>query len=67
MKTKFWAVSDKFWGIVEPLVLVPEKLPEQEYKRKVGGGRKSKAPRVVFSAIVYVLRTGMKLHFLRIL
>jgi transposase len=60
MKTKSWKVSDKFWAIVEPLTPKPERSREKEYKRKVGGGRKPIAPRIVFSAIVYVLRTGIQ-------
>ena len=36
----------------------PEGPPDQQYMRKAGGGRKPKAARLVFEAIVYVLRTG---------
>jgi transposase len=60
MKTKSWEVSDKFWAIVEPLIPKPERSGNKVYKRKVGGGRKPITPRVVFSAIVYVLRTGIQ-------
>ncbi|MDR2124233.1 MAG: transposase [Desulfovibrio sp.] len=60
MKTKSWEVSDKFWAIVEPLIPKPERSREKEYKRKVGGGRIPIAPRIVFSAIVYVVRTGIQ-------
>jgi transposase len=31
---------------------------DQEYIRKPGAGRKPKSPRLIFEAIVYVLRTG---------
>jgi transposase len=53
-----WVVSDDFWQRVEPLI--PERRREvgKEYVRKAGGGRKPKDPRLVFEAIVYVLRTG---------
>ena len=54
-----WEVSDEFWRRVEPLI--PRQVVRQEqraYVRKPGGGRKPKRPRLVFEAIVYVLRTG---------
>jgi len=54
-----WVVSDAFWERVEPLV--PQRPPrpvKRKYQRQAGGGRKPKDPRVVFEAIVYVLRTG---------
>src|SRR3989338_3117925 len=54
-----WEVSEEFWKRVEPLI--PERVVRQEpreYMRKPGGGRKPKEPRLVFEAIVYVLRTG---------
>ena len=54
-----WVVSDAFWGRVEPLV--PQRTPRsarRKFVRKPGGGRKPKDARMVFEAIVYVLRTG---------
>ncbi|MDR1945819.1 MAG: transposase [Desulfovibrio sp.] len=60
MKIKSWEVSDAFWKIVEPLIPQPHRDPNREYKRKAGGGRKPIEPRKVFSAIVYVLRTGIQ-------
>lgn len=54
-----WEVSDAFWAKVEPLI--PARAPRvalRAYVRKPGGGRKPKADRLVFEAIVYVLRTG---------
>ena len=54
-----WVVSDAFWERVE--ALVPQRMPRparQKFVRKPGGGRKPKDARVVFEAIVYVLRTG---------
>ena len=54
-----WEVSDAFWARVEPLV--PERAARparKKFARKPGGGRKPKDPRLVFEAIVYVLRTG---------
>lgn len=54
-----WVVSDAFWERVEPLIPQPGARPrKQKFVRKPGGGRKPKDPRVVFAAIVYVLRTG---------
>jgi len=52
-------VSDAFWERVEPLIPQrPIRLSKRKYARKPGGGRKPKAPREVFEAIMYVLRTG---------
>lgn len=52
--------TSQFWALVEPLIPKPRRDPERVYKRKAGGGRKPLAPRKVFSAIVYVLRTGIQ-------
>ena len=57
-KAKAWEVTDDFWKRVEPLIPVRQRLSDQTYTRKAGGGRKPKAPRLVFEGIVYVLRTG---------
>ena len=57
-KPKAWEVSDEFWKRIEPLIPVRQRLAEQTYARKTGGGRKPKDPRLVFEGIVYVLRTG---------
>jgi transposase len=43
---------------VEPLIPVRERLPDKQYVRKAGAGRPPKPARLVFEAIVYVLRTG---------
>ena len=51
-------MTDEFWRRVEPLVPVRERSAEKEYLRKPGAGRKPKPPRLIFEAIVYVLRTG---------
>jgi transposase len=54
-----WEVSDEFWSRVEPLLPpAPERDQTQQYARAAGAGRKRKEPRLVFEAIVYVLRTG---------
>ena len=54
-----WVVSDEFWARVEPLLPAPRKRDTaRQYARAAGGGRKPKDARLVFEAIVYVLRTG---------
>ena len=55
---KSWTVSDELWAKLEPLVPARQRAREQPYRRKPGGGRKPMPARRVFSAIVYVLRTG---------
>jgi transposase len=60
MSIKSWEVSDAFWEIVEPLTPQVKRNKEKHYKRKPGGGRKPIEARKVFSAIVYVLRTGIQ-------
>lgn len=52
-----WIVSDEFWQRVEPLIPMRQRAEKKRYVRKPGGGRKAKEPRVVFEALVYVLRT----------
>jgi len=59
-RIKTWEISDEFWNLVEPLIPKNLRNPNRVYKRKPGGGRKSTySNRVFFSAIVYVLRTGI--------
>jgi len=55
---KSWEVSDEFWVKVEPLMPLRQRSAKRKYQRRRGGGRKPMPPRQVFSAIVYVLRTG---------
>ena len=57
---KSWTVSDDLWSKVEPLIPVRSRQPGREYQRKAGAGRKPISPRVVFAAIVFVLRTGIQ-------
>ena len=55
-----WEISDEFWALVEPLVPKTRRSPCKKYRRKPGGGRKPDySDRLYFSAIVYVLRTGV--------
>jgi len=53
-----WEVTDEFWERVEPLLPERARDPDREYSRKPGAGRKPKSSRLVFEAVVYVLRTG---------
>ena len=54
-----WEVSDEFWSRVEPLLPpTPGRNAKRQYARAEGAGRKRKDPRLIFEAIVYVLRTG---------
>ena len=55
---KSWTVSDPLWAKVEPLVPIKQRQQGRRYQRKPGAGRKPMAARCIFSAIVYVLRTG---------
>lgn len=55
---KFWEISDSFWEAVKPLIPETVRDPEKVYQRIAGGGRKPLDPRKVFSAILYVLKTG---------
>ena len=53
-----WMVTDDFWARVEPYIPVRERPAGEKYQRKAGAGRKPKPARLVFEAIVYVLRTS---------
>lgn len=53
-----WEMTDEFWKRVEPLVPQPGRDPYKQHLRRAGAGRPPKASRLVFEAIVYVLRTG---------
>jgi len=53
-----WVVTDQFWERVEPLVPQRRRPADKHYQRKAGAGRPPKPARLVFEAIVYVLRTG---------
>ena len=57
---KSWAVSDNLWSKVERLIPERGQDPGRKYQRKAGAGRKPMSSRQVFSAIVYVLRTGIQ-------
>lgn len=56
-KAKSWEVTDEFWRRVEVLIPQRQRLVNRNYTHKAGGGRKPKDARLVFEAIVYVLRT----------
>jgi len=55
-----WEVSDEFWAKVEPFVPKKQRDDKRKFHRDPGAGRKPIAPRTVFAAIVYVLRTGIQ-------
>ena len=55
---KSWTVSDTFWSKVEPLILARQRPEGKTFQRKPGAGRKPMEARQIFSAIVYVLRSG---------
>lgn len=55
---KSWTVSDAFWSKIEPLMPIRQRAANRTYQRKPGAGRKPMPARQIFSAIVYVLRTG---------
>ena len=55
---KSWTVSDALWNRIEPLVPARKRQPGRTYQRKSGAGRKPMPARQIFSAIIYVLRTG---------
>ena len=53
-------LSDTFWAAVEPLIPHFPRIDNKSYKRRPGGGRKPKySNRLYFTAIIYVLRTGI--------
>jgi transposase len=55
-----WEVSDELWAKVEPLIPKPQRDPQKKYVRDPGAGRTPLFSRVIFEAIVYVLRTGIQ-------
>ena len=59
-RKKTWEISDAFWELVQPLIPTDPRVAYKTYQRQRGGGRKPKySNRLYFSAIVYVLRTGI--------
>ena len=62
-RTFSWQISDELWSRISQLVPRQEELrdPDRTYSRRSGAGRKSKYDdRTFFSAILYVLRTGVQ-------
>jgi transposase len=59
-RLKTWEITDEFWGKAKQHIPSSLRIPGRQYRRKPGGGKKSKySDRLYFSAIVYVLRTGI--------
>ena len=59
-RKKTWEISDAFWELVQPLIPTDPRVSNKTYQRQRGGGRKPKSSnRLYFSAMVYVLRTGI--------
>jgi putative transposase len=56
-RVESWVVTDELWQWVEPLI-PPRTAADRIYVRKPGACRPPKPARLVFEAIVYVLRTG---------
>ena len=55
-----WGISDEFWEEVKPHIPHNVRIPGKSYHRKQGGGKKSHySDRLYFSAIIYVLRSGI--------
>ena len=65
-KANSWEVTDAFWHRVEPLVPVRQRPVDKAYVRQSGAGRKPKDARLVFEAIVFVLRTGCQWNALNV-
>ena len=60
LRKKTWEISDAFWELAQPLIPTDPRVANKTYQRQRGGGRKPKySNRLYFSAIVYVLRTGI--------
>jgi transposase len=55
---KSWTVSDALWEKISPLLPIRHRSEGKVFQRRPGAGRKPMQARQVFSAIVYVLRTG---------
>lgn len=59
-RLKTWEITDDFWNKVESNIPTHPRIPGKSYRRKPGGGKKARySDRLYFSAIVYVLRTGI--------
>ena len=53
-------MSDDLWNKVEPLIPIRQREGSRKYQRKPGAGRQPMPARQAFSAMVYVLRTGIQ-------
>jgi transposase len=60
MRTHTWEISDELWSFAESCLPKSRRDPAKKYLRKPGGGRKvTYGDRLYFSAMVYILRTGL--------
>ena len=57
-RVQSWVVTNAFWQRVEPLIAPRQRPSDKHFVRKPGAGQPAKPARLVFEAIVYVLRTG---------
>ena len=59
-RKRTWEILDTFWELAQPLIPTDPRVANRTYQRQQGGGRKPKCSnRLNFSAMVYVLRTGI--------
>ena len=59
-RVRTWEISDAFWELVKPLIPKARRDGRRRFKRRPGAGRPPADGRMVFAAIVYVLRTGIQ-------
>ena len=59
-RNRAWEILDAFWELPQPLIPTDPRVAKKTYQRQRGGGRKPKYSNTpYFSAMVYVLRTGI--------
>jgi len=59
-RLKTWEITDEFWSKAEQYIPDDLRVAGKLYRRKPGGGKKARySDRLYFSAMVYVLRTGI--------
>ena len=59
-RKRTWEILDAIWELAHPLIPTDPRVANKTYQRRRGGGRKPKYPNTpYFSAMVYILRTGI--------